>query len=97
MINLKVLVSPLMPCIQEMLNNGWLYRQFSKHVTQRLLQDPSISGKSIYYLVADPKLASVSGQFFHLTINEKPAKHALNRKLGKRVYDTSKQLTGLSD
>ena len=78
-------------------NNGWLYRLFSKHVTQRLLQDPSISGKSIYYLVADPNLASVSGQFFHLTINEKPAKHALNRTIGKRVYDISKQLTGLSD
>ncbi len=78
-------------------NNGWLYRQFSKHITHRFLHDPDISGKSVYYLVADPSLASVSGQFFHLTIKEKPAKHALNRTLGKQIYDISKKLTGLKD
>jgi NAD(P)-dependent dehydrogenase (short-subunit alcohol dehydrogenase family) len=77
-------------------NNGWLYRLFSKLFIQPMLKDPKISGEAIYYLVADPQMDGVSGKFFHLTIEEKPAKHAMNRALGKQVYDLSMKLTGLS-
>ncbi|MBN2850891.1 MAG: SDR family NAD(P)-dependent oxidoreductase [Erysipelotrichaceae bacterium] len=77
-------------------NNGFLYRMFSKFVIQPSLRDPIISGKAIYYLVADPALRNVSGKFYHLTIEETPAKHALDRELGKRVYEESLRLTGLS-
>lgn len=76
-------------------NNGWLYRMFSKLVIQPMLKDPKISGEGIYYLVADPQMENVSGKFFHLTLEEKPAKHALDRSLGKQVYDLSMELTSL--
>ncbi len=76
-------------------NNGWLYRTFSKLVIQPMLKDPKISGEAIYYLVADPQMEHVSGKFFHLTVEEKPAKHACDRVLGKEIYDLSMQLIGL--
>lgn len=76
-------------------NNGILYRLFSKLVIQPSLRSPVISGKAIYYLVADPSLREVSGKFFHLTIEEIPAKHALDRTMGKRIYEESLRLTGL--
>lgn len=76
-------------------NNGFLYRLFSKLVIQPSLRSPVISGKAIYYLVADPSLREVSGKFFHLTIEEIPAKHALDRTMGKRIYEESLRLTGL--
>lgn len=76
-------------------NNGFLYRLFSKLVIQPSLRSPVISGKAIYYLVADPSLRDVSGKFYHLTIEETPAKHALDRTMGKRIYEESLRLTGL--
>lgn len=76
-------------------NNGFLYRLFSKLVIQPSLRSPVISGKAIYYLVADPSLRDVSGKFYHLTIEEIPAKHALDRTMGKRIYEESLRLTGL--
>ncbi|MHC1735476.1 MAG: SDR family NAD(P)-dependent oxidoreductase [Erysipelotrichaceae bacterium] len=76
-------------------NNGFLYRLFSKLVIQPSLRSPVISGKAIYYLVADPSLRDVSGKFYHLTIEETPAKHALDRTIGKRIYEESLRLTGL--
>ena len=77
-------------------NNGPLYRWFLRHVTWHLLKDPVISGEALYYLAAAPELAEVSGRFFHLTIDEKPAAHALDRALGRRVWDASLRLTGLT-
>ena len=68
----------------------------SKLVIQPMLKSPRISGEAIYYLVADPQMADVSGKFFHLTIEEKPAKHAMDRTLGKQVYKLSMELTGCS-
>ena len=76
-------------------NNGWLYRTYTKYVTGLFLKDVSISGPAIGYLVSAPELATVSGQFFHLTREEIPAKHALDREMGKRVWELSKALTGL--
>ena len=76
-------------------NNGFLYRLFSKLVIQRLLKDPKISGESIYYLIADPSLKNVSGLYFHLTQQSIPATHALDRKLGKEIYQKTLELCGL--
>ncbi|HCT62656.1 MAG TPA: short-chain dehydrogenase [Erysipelotrichaceae bacterium] len=76
-------------------NNGPLYRLFSKLVIQRILKNPEISGNAIYYLIADPSMEGVSGQYFNLTHPTKPAKHALNRDLGKTVYQLSKDLCEL--
>ena len=76
-------------------NNGWLYRTFSHHVTWRLLKDPVISGEAIYYLAAAPEMSHVSGRFFNLTVEEKPAAHALDREMGKQIMAISMKMTGL--
>jgi retinol dehydrogenase-13 len=73
-----------------------LYRWFLHHVTWRRLKDPVISGEALYYLAAAPELADVSGRFFHLTIDEKPAAPALDREKGRKVWDLSMQMTGLT-
>ncbi len=78
------------------MNNGWLYRWYQRHLLWPILKDPVISGEAIYYLAAAPEMAEVSGRFFNLTIDEKPAPHALDRSLGKRVWKISEELTGLS-
>lgn len=77
-------------------NNGPLYRWFLHNVTWHALKDPIISGEALYYLAAAPELAEVSGRFFHLTVDEKPAAHALDREKGKKVWDLSMRLTGLT-
>jgi NAD(P)-dependent dehydrogenase (short-subunit alcohol dehydrogenase family) len=77
------------------MNNGPLYRFYQLHIIAGLLKDPAISGNAIYYLAAAPEMAGVSGQFFNLTIPEKPAAHALDRELGKRVWKVSEKLAGL--
>ena len=77
-------------------NNGPLYRWFLHHVTWHMLKDAAISGEALYYLAAAPELAQVSGRFFHLTIDEIPAAHALDRTLGKKVWQRSLELTGLT-
>ncbi len=64
-------------------------------MTWHLLKDPAVSGEALYYLAAAPELADVSGRFFHLTVDEKPAAHALDRELGRRVWDLSLQMAGL--
>jgi len=78
-------------------NNGRLYRFFSRHVTSRFLKDPKISGEAIYFLAADPDMQDISGKFFHLTIEEKPARHALDKDMGKRICTLSRQMTGLAE
>ena len=61
-----------------------------------MLKDPVISGEALYYLAAAPEMADVSGRFFHLTIDEKPAAPALDREVGRRVWESSLQMTGLT-
>lgn len=77
------------------MNNGWLYKLHKRLMIIPYLKDPKISGGAIYYLAAAPEMADVSGRFFHLTIDEKPAPHALDRSLGKRAWSLSEKLTGL--
>ena len=78
------------------MNNGPLYRWFQRNVICHILKDPVISGEALYYLAAAPEMADVSGRFFHLTIDEKPAAPALDRKVGRPVWDSSMQMTGLT-
>lgn len=78
-------------------NNGPIYRFFLRNFTWHLLRDPKMSGDAVYYLAAAPELGSVSGRFFHMTNEEKPAKHALDRKMGDRIWQLSLELTGLKE
>jgi len=79
------------------MNNGLLYQWYQRYLIWWILKDPVISGNAIYYLAAAPEMANVSGRYFNQTIDEKPASHALDRALGKRVWMISEELTGLSD
>ena len=76
-------------------NNGILYRLFLHTVLWPFLKDPAISGSALYWLASAPELAGVSGRFFHLTIEEKPAAQALDRALGAKVWALSRRLVGL--
>lgn len=79
-------------------NNGFLYRWFLNNVTWHFLKDPVISGESIYYHAASSEMKEVTGKFFNLTTQEKPAWHALKReKKGMPVYNLSMKLSGLTD
>ena len=77
------------------MNNGPLYRFYQRYLIGWMLKDPVISGEAVYYLVAAPEMAEVTGKFFNQTVEEKPARHALDRELGKRVWLISEQATGL--
>lgn len=76
-------------------NNGPLYRLFKNTVIWLMLKDPAISGEALYWLAASEEAGKLSGKFFHLTMEEKPTDLALNRDLGRRVWDISRILTGL--
>ncbi len=76
-------------------NNGRLYRWFLHHVTWLFLKDPIISGKALYYLASASELSQTTGKFFNLTIEEIPAKHALDPKLEPLVWQKTLELTHL--
>ena len=78
------------------MNNGFFYRLYNRSIIRRFLKDSVISGNAIYYAAAAPEMAETSGGFFNQTIPEKPAAHALDRKLGKRVWQISEHLAGIS-
>lgn len=77
------------------MNNELLYRLYKRYFLWWMLKDPAISGEAIYYHAAAPEMAKVSGKFFNLTIDEKPAAHALDRSLGVKIWTVSEELTGL--
>jgi NAD(P)-dependent dehydrogenase (short-subunit alcohol dehydrogenase family) len=79
------------------MNNGFLYRFYKRYLLSPFLKNPELSGEAIYYLIASPEMATVSGKFFNQTIEEKPASFALDREVGKQVWDISEKLTGLSN
>lgn len=70
-------------------NNGPLYRWYKDKILSRALGDPAVSGQAIHYLATAPDLETVSGRYFNLTHPEKPAPHALDREVGRRVWEDS--------
>lgn len=78
------------------MNNELMYRLYKRYFIWWILKDAAISGEAIYYHAAAPEMANVNGRFFNLTIDEKPAPHALDRALGKRIWAISEELTGLN-
>lgn len=77
------------------MNNNWSYRLYKQIFIRWMLKDPVSSGSAIYYAAAAPEMAETSGEFFNQTIPEKPAAHALDRELGKKVWAISEKLAGL--
>jgi len=77
-------------------NNGPLYRWYKEAIVSRTLGDPAVAGRAIHYLATAPELADTSGQYFNLTHPEEPAPHALDREVGRLVWEQSLQLAGLA-
>jgi len=77
------------------MNNEFVYRLYKRYFLWWMLKSPTISGEAIYYHAAAPEMANVSGRFFNLTIDEKPAAQALDRSLGVKIWAISEKLTGL--
>ncbi len=77
------------------MDNGLIYRLYQRHLLWPFLRSAKISGEAIYYLAASPEMNSVSGKYLNRTIEESPMPHALDRKLGKRVWKISEKMTDL--
>ncbi|HUX36360.1 MAG TPA: SDR family NAD(P)-dependent oxidoreductase [Rectinemataceae bacterium] len=76
-------------------NNGPLYRLFLHTIVWPFLREVSISGEAIYWLASAPELAGTSGRYYHLTIEERPADHALDDEAAARCWELSRRLCGL--
>jgi len=70
-------------------NNGKLYRSLKKKLILPSARDPKISAKALLYLVSSPALEGVTGKFFNLTTEERPAPHARDNDAVLPVWDTS--------
>ncbi len=74
------------------LNNGLLYRAYSRYLLRWFLKDPALSGEAIYYLAADPDLNGVTGEFFNRTIQEEPAWYAVKPDLAQPTWALTESL-----
>jgi NAD(P)-dependent dehydrogenase (short-subunit alcohol dehydrogenase family) len=73
-------------------NNGWLYRAYTRYILHWFLKDPAVSAEAVYYLAADPDLDAVTGTFFNQTIKEEPAWYAVKIELSEATWDLSEEL-----
>lgn len=74
------------------MNNGLLYRLYSRYILRWFLKDPTQSAESIYFLAADPSMEKVTGKFFNQTIEEKPAWYSVRPEKRQAVWEHSKAL-----
>ncbi|MBN2199214.1 MAG: SDR family NAD(P)-dependent oxidoreductase [Candidatus Aminicenantes bacterium] len=77
-------------------NNGRLYRFYKHHVVNARARNPQISAKALFYLGASEELEGISGKFFNLTTEEKPAPHARDRAVAEELWKISIELGGLA-
>jgi hypothetical protein len=54
---------------------------------ERFLGDARASGEALHVLAAAPELEGVSGRYFNRTHLEKPAPHALDRDVGRTLWE----------
>lgn len=78
-------------------NNGFLYRFWLHNVMFHFMKEPSIAGDALYYLASAPELEKVSGRFFNLTNEEKPAPHAMDRFMSNLIFKISEKLIEEAD
>ncbi|MEI6873569.1 MAG: SDR family NAD(P)-dependent oxidoreductase [Spirochaetota bacterium] len=71
------------------LNNGPLYRWWSRVFIEPGLADPGLSGRALHYLAASPAVEGRSDRYFNLTTEEKPAPHAVDRELACEAFRIS--------
>jgi len=77
-------------------NNGRLYRGMKKNLILPSAKDPGESAKALLYLAASEEMEGVSGKFFNLTSEERPAPHARDPGAVLEVWEKGLALCGLS-
>ncbi|MDT8325020.1 MAG: short-chain dehydrogenase, partial [Bacteroidota bacterium] len=75
--------------------NGPLYRWWKKTFFDPALKTTDISAEALYYCGVSRELDAVTGRFFNLTTEEKPAPPARDKDLARELWDTSLALSGL--
>lgn len=77
-------------------NNGRIYRRFKKKFILSSAEDPEVSALALHYLSASPDLDGISGRFFNLTTEERPAPHGRDSKAVEPVWRKSLELCGIA-
>jgi len=77
-------------------NNGKMYRSMKKNLILSSAKEPRVSAKALLYLASSGEMDGVSGKFFNLTTEERPAPHARDRGAADAVWDKSLALCGLA-
>lgn len=78
-------------------NNGKLYRMMKRKLVLSSAKDPSISAAALLYLAVSEKMAGVTGRFYNLTTEEKPAPHGRDSSRVEPVWKKSLELCGISE
>lgn len=74
------------------MDNGLLYRLYNRYILNLFLKDPYQSASAIYFLAADPSLEKVTGKYYNLTIEEKPAWYSVRDEKREAVWKRSEAL-----
>lgn len=77
-------------------NNGRLYRALKRKLIMPSAKSPVLSAQALQFLACSPELASVSGKYFNLTTEERPAPHARDPQAVMAVWNKSLELCGLA-
>lgn len=72
--------------------NGPYYRWIKKNVFDKILKSPEISAEALYYLGVSKELEGLSGKFFNLTTQEKPAPPAMDREVASDLWEKTLNL-----
>jgi hypothetical protein len=75
-------------------NNGKLYWFLKKKFVLSSAKPSAVSAKALYYLAASKDVQHVSGKFFNLTAEEKPAPHARDERSVEPIWNKSLELCG---
>lgn len=77
--------------------NGPFYRWFKKKFFDKILKSPDISSEALYYLGVSKELEGVTGKFFNLTTEEKPAPPAMDREVAHDLWEKTLNLTKVQE
>ncbi len=77
--------------------NSRFYKRFKSLIIDKLSRSPDISAEALYYLGVSEEADGVSGKFFNLTTEERPAPPALDREIAERLWSISLRDGGFDD
>ena len=77
--------------------NGPLYRWWKKNVYDPVLKTSDMSVEALYYFGAAAAMDGITGRFFNLTTEERPAPPARDRELANALWQKSLELSGLTE